>query len=160
MRWLAVTLLALLALAPAAAARKPVIAYVDEEATSSTFNKLRFFDSETGNHVAGPDPLMPVIGGRRRFSVSHDGRYVAWVGGDVEILKVDPESEREQVERLKAFKEDRDQEQVHSRLEELREVAKGEGNLLQPIRAALKDRATIGEVCGVMREEFGEYQEA
>ena len=37
---------------------------------------------------------------------------------------------------------------------------KGDGNLLHPIRAALKDHATIGEVCGVMREEFGEYSEA
>jgi methylmalonyl-CoA mutase N-terminal domain/subunit len=86
--------------------------------------------------------------------------YVTEEIEDVEILRVDPESEREQVERLKEFKADRDLEQVSRRLEELREVAKGEGNLLQPIRAALKDRATIGEVCGVMREEFGEYQEA
>jgi methylmalonyl-CoA mutase, N-terminal domain len=79
---------------------------------------------------------------------------------DVEILRVDPESERQQVERLKAFKQNRDQDAVNKRLEELRETARGEGNLLHPIRAALKDNATIGEVCGVMREEFGEYSEA
>ncbi len=79
---------------------------------------------------------------------------------DVEILRVDPRSEQEQVDRLKAFKADRDQAAVDSRLEELRTVAKGDGNLLPPIRAALKDRASIGEVCGVMREEFGEYKEA
>jgi methylmalonyl-CoA mutase N-terminal domain/subunit len=79
---------------------------------------------------------------------------------DVEILRVDPESERQQVERLKAFKENRDQEQLKKRLEELREVCRGDGNLLHPIRAALKDSATIGEVCGVMRDEFGEYSEA
>jgi methylmalonyl-CoA mutase N-terminal domain/subunit len=79
---------------------------------------------------------------------------------EVEILKVDPESEREQVERLKAFKEDRDGEAVARRLEALREVARGEGNLLEPMRAALKERATLGEVCGVLREEFGEYSEA
>jgi methylmalonyl-CoA mutase, N-terminal domain len=79
---------------------------------------------------------------------------------DVEILRVDPESERQQVERLKKFKEDRDQDEVRTRLEELRSVAQGSGNLLDPIRAALKAHATIGEVCGVMREEFGEYKEA
>ena len=79
---------------------------------------------------------------------------------DVEILRVDPESERQQLEGLKKFKADRDQEQVTRRLEELRDVAKGDGNLLHPIRAALKDRASLGEVCGVMREEFGEYREA
>jgi methylmalonyl-CoA mutase N-terminal domain/subunit len=78
----------------------------------------------------------------------------------VEILKVDPDSERQQVERLKKFKEDRDQEAVATRLEELRHAAQGEDNLLAPTRAALKDRCSIGEVCGVMREEFGEYSEA
>jgi methylmalonyl-CoA mutase N-terminal domain/subunit len=86
-----------------------------------------------------------------------------YVTEDVEthdILKVDPESERQQVERLTKFKEDRDNEAVRARLEEVREVARGEGNLLHPIRAALKDRATIGEVSGVMREEYGEYQGA
>jgi len=79
---------------------------------------------------------------------------------EVEILKIDPESEREQVERLEAFKADRDQDKVCKRLEELREVCRGDGNLVPPSRAALKDRASIGEVCGVMREEFGEYSEA
>ena len=49
---------------------------------------------------------------------------------------------------------------MDAKLEELRQVAQGTGNLLEPIRAALKERATIGEVCGVMREEFGEYKEA
>ena len=79
---------------------------------------------------------------------------------DVEILKIDPDTERNQVEGLKRFKEDRDADSVKARLEDLREVARGEGNLLHPIRAALAERATLGEVCGVMREEFGEYSEA
>jgi methylmalonyl-CoA mutase N-terminal domain/subunit len=78
----------------------------------------------------------------------------------VEILRVDPESERQQVERLKAFKEDRDQDAVTARLEELRAAAKGTENLLVPMRAALKQRASLGEVSGVLREEFGEYSEA
>jgi len=86
-------------------------------------------------------------------------KYVTEDIEDVDILRVDPESEREQVERLKAFKEDRDREAVERRLEELRETCGGDGNLLHPIRAALAERATIGEVCGVMRDEFGEYQE-
>ena len=65
-----------------------------------------------------------------------------------------------QKERLKQFKEERDQSAVDARLEELRQACAGEANLLEPMRAALKDRASIGEVCGVMREEFGEYSEA
>jgi methylmalonyl-CoA mutase N-terminal domain/subunit len=86
--------------------------------------------------------------------------YVTDQIDEVEILRVDPESERQQVDRLTAFKEDRDQQAVDARLEELREVCGGNGNLLEPMRAALKERATLGEVCGVMREEFGEYSEA
>ena len=87
-------------------------------------------------------------------------KYVTEEIEDVDILRVDPESERQQLDGLRAFKEDRDQDAVATRLEELRATCGGDGNLLQPIRAALKDRCTIGEVCGVMRDEFGEYQEA
>jgi methylmalonyl-CoA mutase N-terminal domain/subunit len=100
-------------------------------------------------------------------------KYVTETTDDVEILRVDPKSEQEQVDRLKAFKENRDHDELSKRLEELREVARSvseangaspakprAANLLHPIRAALKANATIGEVSGVMREEFGEYQEA
>ena len=86
--------------------------------------------------------------------------YVTEQIEDVEILRVDPEVERHQVDRLKEFKADRDGDAVSRRLEDLREVAKGEGNLLEPMRAALRDRATLGEVSGVLRDEFGEYAEA
>jgi methylmalonyl-CoA mutase N-terminal domain/subunit len=81
-------------------------------------------------------------------------------GGEVEvdILKIDPQTELNQVARLKRFKESRDQELVRQRLEQLREVCRGDGNLLYPLKDALRDRATLGEVCGVMREEFGEYK--
>jgi methylmalonyl-CoA mutase, N-terminal domain len=104
-------------------------------------------------------------GYEERYRIKQDivvgvNEYVTETIDDVEILRVDPQSERDQVERLKAFKENRDQDAVQKRLEELREVARGSGNLLPPIRAALKDHATIGEVSGVMRDEFGEYQEA
>ncbi|MBU6338030.1 MAG: methylmalonyl-CoA mutase, partial [Acidobacteria bacterium] len=75
-----------------------------------------------------------------------------------DLLRVDPESEREQLERLSAFKADRDQALVDTRLEELRQVARGDGNLLPPIRAALKDRASLGEVCGAMKDVFGSYR--
>jgi methylmalonyl-CoA mutase N-terminal domain/subunit len=87
-------------------------------------------------------------------------KYVTETQDEVDILRVDPKSEDEQVARLKAFKENRDHDELKKKLEELRETARGDGNLLVSIRAALKANATIGEVCGVMRDEFGEYQEA
>ena len=86
--------------------------------------------------------------------------YVTDQVDEVEILRVDPEAERQQAERLKAFKEDRDHDAVQRRLDDLRGACSGSDNLLEPMRAALKDRCSLGEVCGVMREEFGEYSEA
>ena len=74
------------------------------------------------------------------------------------LLRVDPESEREQLDRLASFKADRDQELVTTRLEELREVARGDENLIPAIRAALKDRCSMGEVCGAMKDVFGGYK--
>jgi methylmalonyl-CoA mutase N-terminal domain/subunit len=74
------------------------------------------------------------------------------------LLRVDPESEREQLDRLAAFKADRDQGLVTTRLEELREVARGEANLIPAIRVALKDRCSMGEVCGAMKDVFGGYK--
>jgi methylmalonyl-CoA mutase N-terminal domain/subunit len=75
-----------------------------------------------------------------------------------DILRVDPESERDQLSRLAAFKADRDQDLVARRLDELREAAGGTANLMVPIREALRDYCSMGEVCGAMRDVFGRYQ--
>src|SRR3954462_11203380 len=75
-----------------------------------------------------------------------------------EILSVDPATEKAQLDRLKQFKAERDQEPTDQRLQELKQAAEGTDNLLAPIRQALKDRASVGEVCGALREVFGEYQ--
>ena len=75
-----------------------------------------------------------------------------------DILKVDPESEREQVGRLKEFKSNRDADLVEQRLGELRTAAEGSDNLLPVIKQALGDRCSMGEVCGAMRDVFGRYQ--
>jgi methylmalonyl-CoA mutase, N-terminal domain len=75
-----------------------------------------------------------------------------------DILRVDPESEHEQVARLKAFKSDRDGALVERRLEEIRACARGTDNMLPVLRQALKDRCSIGEVCGAMRDVFGDYK--
>ncbi len=75
-----------------------------------------------------------------------------------DILRVDPESERAQVERLRRFKDERDGELVARRLEEIRACARGSDNLLPVLREALRDRCSLGEVCGAMRDVFGEYK--
>ncbi len=85
-----------------------------------------------------------------------------YVEDDIEIediLRVDPESERQQVARLKAFKEARDPQVVERRLDEIREAARGTRNMLPVLRDALKDDCSIGEVCGAMKDVFGAYQQ-
>jgi methylmalonyl-CoA mutase N-terminal domain/subunit len=75
-----------------------------------------------------------------------------------DLLRVDPESEREQVGRLKAFKENRDHALVERRLEEVREASRGTGNVLPVLKDALRDRCSMGEVCYAMRDVFGRYE--
>ncbi len=75
-----------------------------------------------------------------------------------DILRVDPDSERAQVERLRRFKDERDQALVARHLEEIRACARGSDNLLPVLREALRDRCSLGEVCGAMRDVFGEYK--
>ena len=85
-------------------------------------------------------------------------KYVTETVDDVDILRVDPESERRQLERLAAFKAARDQDAVAGKLDSLREAAAGDVNLMGPIKEALRAGASIGEVCGAMRDVFGEYK--
>jgi len=75
-----------------------------------------------------------------------------------DILRVDPESEGRQLDRLRRFKEQRDQALTDRRLEELREASRGSENLLPFIKQALSDHATLGEVCAAMKDVFGGYR--
>jgi methylmalonyl-CoA mutase N-terminal domain/subunit len=74
-----------------------------------------------------------------------------------DTLRVDQKSEDDQVARLKAFKENRDQALVEQRLGEIRTCAEGTDNLLPVLREALRDNCTLGEVCAAMRDVFGSY---
>jgi methylmalonyl-CoA mutase, N-terminal domain len=85
-------------------------------------------------------------------------RYVTDSVDDVDILKVDPEAEHRQIKRLAEFKAARDREKLGARLAALQDVARGEGNMLPPMKEALREGASIGEVCGALREVFGEYR--
>jgi len=78
---------------------------------------------------------------------------------DIDLLKVEQATEDAQVERLKAFKANRDQADVDAKLAAIVETAKGDGNVLVPMREALKARASMGEVCGVLKELWGEFKE-
>jgi methylmalonyl-CoA mutase N-terminal domain/subunit len=72
-------------------------------------------------------------------------------------MKVDPRLEHEQVARLKAFRAARDGRVAERATDELKRAAQGTGNLLPPIVAAVKARATLGEIANALRTVFGEH---
>jgi methylmalonyl-CoA mutase N-terminal domain/subunit len=75
------------------------------------------------------------------------------------ILRVDPEVERRQVERTKRIKRERDNELVKKRLDELREAIKAGENTMPHILEAVKAYASVGEIMEVFRQIYGSYQE-
>jgi methylmalonyl-CoA mutase N-terminal domain/subunit len=75
-----------------------------------------------------------------------------------EVFPIDVTLQQIQVERTRSVRAERDQVAVDRALADVAETAKGEGNLLVPMKAALKAMATLGEVSDVLRGEFGVYQ--
>jgi len=81
------------------------------------------------------------------------------VDAPLEILRVSHEVETEQVRELSARKGRRDEQRVQRALAELVEVARGDGNTIPALLDAVRAEATLGEVCGVLRDLWGSYQE-
>ncbi|UMZ73489.1 acyl-CoA mutase large subunit family protein [Natranaerofaba carboxydovora] len=77
---------------------------------------------------------------------------------DLDTLEVDQEVSNRQEKHLKELREKRDNDKVNTSLEKLKEAAKGEDNLMPYIKDAVKSYATLGEICGTLREVFGEYE--
>ena len=75
----------------------------------------------------------------------------------IELHALDPEAERRQVERTQRVRTERDAEVAGVALTRLREAAQGDENLLPAMREALAAMCTVGEICAVLREEFGTY---
>jgi methylmalonyl-CoA mutase N-terminal domain/subunit len=78
---------------------------------------------------------------------------------DIPLLTIDPDVERDQVQRLKKLRERRDNAQVKKSLEALRLAAEGTENLLPRFIDCARCYATLGETIGVLREVYGEYRE-
>jgi methylmalonyl-CoA mutase N-terminal domain/subunit len=77
-----------------------------------------------------------------------------------ELLKVDPHVELLQKKKIEKLKSTRDNEKVQEALEVLKAKAETDENLMPFIIDAVKEYATLGEVCGVLREVFGEYEQS
>jgi methylmalonyl-CoA mutase, N-terminal domain len=130
-------------------------------------NKLIAKVDELGGSVKAIEFITGEIdesawGYQERYRIGQDvvvgvNQYIEDSAEVPDLLRVDPQSEREQLDRLAAFKANRDQTLVEQRLEELRAVARGNENLLPAIRQALKDRCSMGEACAAMQDVFGKY---
>lgn len=77
-----------------------------------------------------------------------------------DVLTADLSVGERQIARLEKMKAARDNGAVKVALEKLREAAKGTENLMPYLIDAVKTYATLGEICGVLREEFGEYKQS
>jgi len=75
------------------------------------------------------------------------------------ILYIDEKAAEEQIGRLQALRSSRDRDRVRAALGRLQEVARGTGNVMEPILEAARAYATLGEMCDALREVWGEYVE-
>ncbi len=92
-----------------------------------------------------------VVVGMNRFQVQEDRPS--------NLLRVDPAVRVSQIEKLKKLRSERDDSKVKKSLAQLKQAAEGTDNLMPPILDAVRGYATLGEVCDVLREVFGEYQQ-
>jgi methylmalonyl-CoA mutase N-terminal domain/subunit len=81
------------------------------------------------------------------------------VTGDLEILRVSHEVEREQVRVLGSRKATRDDAAVRGALDAMLAAARDGANMIEPMLDAVRAEATLGEICGVLRDEWGVYTE-
>ena len=75
------------------------------------------------------------------------------------LLRVDPEVEKTQVAKLNEVKKNRNNDQVKHLLATLETAAHGSDNLMPYIYDCVKEYATLGEICNVLRKVFGEYKD-
>jgi methylmalonyl-CoA mutase N-terminal domain/subunit len=87
-------------------------------------------------------------------------RYQDERGTPLPLLRIDPETERTQVERLEKLRARRDASRVQAALRQVEETARSEQNLMPAILEAVKAYATVGEISDALRRVFGEFQES
>jgi methylmalonyl-CoA mutase N-terminal domain/subunit len=96
----------------------------------------------------------------KRRTVVGVNEYLADKPVRIPLLKMDPNGYARQLERLNRVRNERDNAQVQDTLAGLASAAHGALNVMPPILDCVRAYATLGEVCGVLRQCFGEYREA
>lgn len=113
--------------------------YIQREIQDSSYNAQQEIEAE-----------RRVIVGVNKFQVEENNKS--------EIMKVDPAVGESQARRLKELREKRNNQEVQERLSELRRIANTDENLIPAIYQAVKAYATLGEICNVLRDVYGEYR--
>lgn len=114
--------------------------YVQKEIANSAYTYQK--DVETKERV---------IVGVNQFTVEESPRS--------NLLRVNPEVEKVQKQKIDKIKHERDSNLVETLLQNLKKAAQGTDNLIPPVLEAVKAYATLGEIADVLREVFGEYRE-
>ena len=133
------------------------IAKIDALGGAKTPAALEFMQREI--HASAYRYQQEVESGRRvvigvnKFQTAQEERP-SW-----QLLRVDPAVGERQVARLRRLRSERDNEKVATALARLREAARGTENLMPYFLEAVRAYATLGEMCGVLREVFGEYRQ-
>ncbi|MBA2339881.1 MAG: methylmalonyl-CoA mutase family protein [Pyrinomonadaceae bacterium] len=115
--------------------------YVQREIQEAAYNYQRAVETKDA-----------VVVGVNRFQLEEETQQA--------ILRIDPQLEAQQIERVRALRERRDNEQTQGALDELEEAARGTENLLPRILSCVEASATVGEISNRLRRVWGEYREA
>jgi methylmalonyl-CoA mutase N-terminal domain/subunit len=147
--------------------------YVEALTNQIEVEALAYFDriDRMGGMVAAIEqgyPQREIADSAYRFQQAvEEGRTLvvgvnAFVAEDepsLPILYIDDSVAATQLERLAAIKATRDQARVAASLQAMRDAARGDGALMEPILEAVRAYATVGEMCDALRDVWGEYQE-
>lgn len=115
--------------------------YVQREIQEAAYQYQKAVEKET-----------EIVVGVNRFQIEEDQK--------IPILRVDPNIERNQIERVRAVRERRNKEKAETALMKLEEAARGSENLLPRILEAVESYVTVGEISHRLRKVWGEYREA
>jgi methylmalonyl-CoA mutase N-terminal domain/subunit len=96
---------------------------------------------------------------KKRTIVGVNDYLIEGKGHPIELLRVDPKAEKEQLLELQKLKRERNNKKIEETLGKLQCSAEKNENLMPMIINAVKAYATLGEICEVLRKVYGEYKE-
>jgi methylmalonyl-CoA mutase N-terminal domain/subunit len=118
--------------------------------------------------IEGGFPQQEIAEAAYRFQRQLDSGEKVMVGvnkyeleseAPLETLRIDPDVEKLQTARVRAFKQARNQAKTNAAVATVRAACRDGANLMPPLIAAVKDGVTLGEICDVYRDEFGVYRD-